>query len=138
MAKTPQGIDRFITEYIKSDNASAAYRIAFPKSLKWKDKTVHNRASELLNSGEVQGRLKELEQELKEETLMTAKQAYEKYERIFDKGLEIEQLSPAKGAVDSQAKLCGLLVDKQDITSDGEKIGNTVVWMTRDEMKEEK
>ena len=38
----------------------AAYRAAFPKAEKWKDKTVDNRACELYNSGEILGRVQEI------------------------------------------------------------------------------
>lgn len=40
-----------------------AYRAAFPSSVKWKDATVDNRASELYNTSEILGRLKELKEE---------------------------------------------------------------------------
>lgn len=39
-----------------------SYLEAYPNSKKWKEKTVDNRASELANSREVLGRLKELQE----------------------------------------------------------------------------
>lgn len=51
---------------------SDAYRKAFPASLKWKDKTVHNRASEFFNSGEVMGRVEALQAELRSKYEATA------------------------------------------------------------------
>jgi phage terminase small subunit len=52
----------FVTAYIDGGmtNAAAAYRIAYPGSLKWAPKTVANKAYELLNHGEISGILAEL------------------------------------------------------------------------------
>lgn len=46
-----------------------AYREAFPNSAKWKDKTVDSRASELYNTSEILGRLKELQEEAASESI---------------------------------------------------------------------
>lgn len=51
----------FATEYVKLDDASAAFRIAY-NTKRWKDKSVHERASKLLHSVKVQSRVKELQQ----------------------------------------------------------------------------
>ncbi|MGB7842519.1 MAG: terminase small subunit [Salinimicrobium sp.] len=50
----------FAKEYVKLDDASAAFRIAYNTS-KWKDNSVHVRASQLLNTAKVQLRVKELQ-----------------------------------------------------------------------------
>jgi hypothetical protein len=69
MAK-PEGLSKaqevFIAEYLKSNNASAAYRIAFPLSRKWKDCSVHVRASKLLASAKVQLRVADLRSQISE------------------------------------------------------------------------
>lgn len=57
--------EKFAQEFVLSGNASAAYRIAYPASLKWVDKTVHSRASELLANSKVLGRVEELRNEIK-------------------------------------------------------------------------
>jgi hypothetical protein len=86
--------EKFAQEYILNNgNASAAYRTAYPASLKWKDNTVHSRASELLKKGEVLGRIKELRAEVKEKfdisterlLLEQSRLAYQDYRKIFDK-----------------------------------------------------
>lgn len=46
-----------------------AYREAFPNSAKWKDSTVDSRASELYNTSEILGRLKELQEEAASESI---------------------------------------------------------------------
>lgn len=50
----------FAKEYVKLDDASKAFRIAYDTS-KWKDKSVHERASKLLNTAKVKSRIKELQ-----------------------------------------------------------------------------
>lgn len=48
-------------------NKSAAYRIGYPSSLKWKENVVAKRASELFQRGDVMGRVNELQQSIDEE-----------------------------------------------------------------------
>ena len=48
-----------------------AYRAAFPSSKKWKDSTVDSRASELYNTSEILGRLKELQEEAASDSVMS-------------------------------------------------------------------
>lgn len=48
-----------------------AYRAAFPSSAKWKDATVDNRASELYNTDEILGRLKELKESAATDSILS-------------------------------------------------------------------
>lgn len=48
-----------------------AYRAAFPSSKKWKDSTVDSRASELYNTSEILGRLKELKEEAADDSILS-------------------------------------------------------------------
>ncbi len=50
----------FSQEYVKRDDASAAYRIAYSTS-KMKDKTIHENASRLLKNSKVAARVNELQ-----------------------------------------------------------------------------
>lgn len=72
----------FITEYLKSDNASAAYRIAFPLSQRWKDKSVHERASRLLAAAKVQSRIAELRRKVSESQEITVSKVVSEIDRI--------------------------------------------------------
>ena len=45
---------------LNGGNQSAAYRVAFPASKRWKDKTVHEKASRLFADGKVSARVSEL------------------------------------------------------------------------------
>lgn len=48
-----------------------AYRAAFPSSRKWKDATVDNRASELYNTNEILGRVKELQESAATDSILS-------------------------------------------------------------------
>ena len=54
--------EKFAQALASGDSQRTAYRKAFPSSVKWKDKTVDNRAYELANNREVMGRLNELKE----------------------------------------------------------------------------
>ncbi len=53
--------EAFARELLKGTNQSAAYREVFPQSRKWKDKTVHEKASRL--AGKVRARVEQLKEE---------------------------------------------------------------------------
>lgn len=52
--------ERFCLEYAKSGNASAAYRIAYPSSLKWKESSVNCNASQMTSNTKISQRIAEL------------------------------------------------------------------------------
>ncbi len=52
--------EMFAQEVAKGMSQRKAYRIAFPKSVKWKDETVDSKASVLANSEKVLERIREL------------------------------------------------------------------------------
>jgi phage terminase small subunit len=52
--------ERFSIEYHRCGDASASYRIAYPKSLKWKDSSLYCESSKLLKNTKVIQRLAEL------------------------------------------------------------------------------
>lgn len=54
-----------IQAYLRNGgNQSAAYREAYPKSVKWKENVVAKRAYELFNRGDVLGRLSEIQNDI--------------------------------------------------------------------------
>ena len=53
--------ENFCKYYVQFGVAAEAYRKAYPASTKWKDKTVHERASVLLKNNKVATRVKELQ-----------------------------------------------------------------------------
>ena len=50
----------FCREVVLKDNQSEAYRIAYPKSRKWKDQSVWTKAAELASRVQVKSRIQEL------------------------------------------------------------------------------
>lgn len=72
MTKLNINQEKFCNKYIECNcNASEAYRCAYPRSVKWKDKVVWSKASELLANGKVSVRVKELQNELKSKSDIT-------------------------------------------------------------------
>ena len=61
----------FCEFYIECGNATAAYRKAYPKSIKWKDKTVNEAASRLLKNSKVYARVRELQREASKRNELT-------------------------------------------------------------------
>ncbi len=118
-------IEVFITAYLRLNCASSAYRLTYPhKAKRWKKATIHNAAYKLMKTEKVKLRLAEVRAELEEELHFGRRAAFEMYKEIYELGIKPTgqhdnmQLSAAKAAVDSMAKLFGLLVDKKEVVKD--------------------
>lgn len=109
----------FAQKWHETENKSEAYRYAFPNSLKWKDSTVHSRASELSKDGEVLGRYNELKQETAENHGVTVDSLLSELEEIKELAMKAEtpQCSAAVSSVMSKAKLCGLDITKVEVSA---------------------
>jgi len=81
MALTPRQ-ERFAQEYVLTGNAAEAYRIAYPKSQKWKDNSVYTQSSLLLGNIDVSQRVKELQAEVKEKFDISAERLLLEQARI--------------------------------------------------------
>ena len=77
---------------LNGGNQSAAYRVAFPASKRWKDKTVHEKASRLFADGKVSARVSEL-------VVQVAKIAEERFqvdaEYVLRRLVEIDRMDVA-------------------------------------------
>lgn len=62
----------FAQEVAKGMSQRRAYRVAFPKSVKWKDETVDSKASVLANSDKVLERINEIREKASSEAIKTA------------------------------------------------------------------
>jgi len=69
MSKLTAQQELFVQEYVKCGNATQAYKKAYPKSLKWLDKSVWSKSSDLLANVKVSQRVDELKKELAKENL---------------------------------------------------------------------
>lgn len=72
----------FANEYLKTGNATEAYRRAYPRSLGWHTEVVNRRASEMLAHGEVSGRVKELRAKAESAAVATRQEVLEALTRI--------------------------------------------------------
>lgn len=70
MSLTPKQ-EKFAVEYVRTGNASEAYRLAFPASLKWMDKSVWENASAMLARAKVKARVMEIQASIAEKAEMS-------------------------------------------------------------------
>lgn len=110
--------EKFCQVWHESGNKSEAYRESHPNSLKWKDETVHNKASALSKRGEVLARYEQLqEQTLKDHGVTIASLIQELNEaRGIALTTETPQTSAAISATMNKAKLVGLDNNNTDST----------------------
>jgi hypothetical protein len=108
--------ERFVQEYHTTGNASEALRRAKPYAAKWKAETVHKRASEMLLTGEVQGRLEQLQTAAAERHGTTIDTLTSELEAARDGAMGTGQFSAAVSATMGKAKLHGLIKPNNDAT----------------------
>ena len=111
--------EAFAQKWHETGNKSEAYRYSHPRSLKWKDETVHNKAYAFSKDGEVKARDKELQKQTADNHGITVSSLLDELEEARKTALEAEtpQSSAAVSATMGKAKLCGL--DKQVIEHQG-------------------
>lgn len=120
MSLTPKQ-ELFCQEYVKLGNASEAYRIAYPSSLNWKDKSVNEKSSfELNNNVKIMSRVKELqtEQEKKHE-ISKDKILTRLKEIIFEQeliGVDKLDLNAMNKAIDTINKMQGYYAPTKEET----------------------
>lgn len=71
--------DIFATELASGSSQSDAYRKAYPRSLNWKDEVVWRKASELASHGEVQGRVRYLQEKACQKNEITVEKVLKRY-----------------------------------------------------------
>jgi len=115
MAARGDRVDIFAQKIVEGESQADAYRAAYPSSLKWQDKTVHNNASKFMATDEVSTRVKELQEEHKEKHCITVDTLLNELEVNRQAALTADtpQSAAATGATMGKAKLLGL--DKQII-----------------------
>lgn len=88
MSKLTAKQEKYVQGLVAGLSQRKAYREAYTNSKEWKDKTVDNRASELLSSGEVLGRYNELMDEHKAKALWTREEAVSTLKWLLDKSMQ--------------------------------------------------
>lgn len=113
--------EAFCQAYIEKGNASEAYRTAYAAD-KMKPGTINSRAKELLKSGPITVRIKELSETHAKRHNLTVDDLLKELEEARSAALSAEtpQASAAVGATMGKAKLLGLdKVVVDNISSDG-------------------
>lgn len=116
MAKLTPKQENFCLAYLETGNASEAYRRAYDAG-GMAAATVNKRASELLDNGEVAGRLDELREPILKRHAITVDDLLAELEEARRLALETEAPAPAVSATMGKAKLLGL--DKQVVEHTG-------------------
>lgn len=108
--------EAFALAYAETGNASEAYRRAY-RADSMKPETIHKRASELLNNGEVTGRLKEIRGEVIKAHGVTVESLISELEEARQVAKRREQGAAMAQATMGKAKLAGFL-DKPEGPAD--------------------
>ena len=108
--------EMFCVLYLKNPNATAAYRIAFPRSLKWKESSQNERASALLSSIKVQSRLSQLRSDLRIDARISLADHLEELKTLREMAKEDRAHAAAITAETNRGKVSGLYVEKVDAT----------------------
>lgn len=113
MALTPKR-EKFCQEYKKCANQTEAFKKAF-NCKNMKPETIHKRASELMKNGEIRGRLKELQDEIKKGNILSALELQEELSRyIRDEKEEECIVTEGIGEGCSKARLMNKKVTPKD------------------------
>ncbi|MFO3764088.1 MULTISPECIES: terminase small subunit [Providencia] len=127
--------EKFCQTYVETGDASEAYRSAYSAD-KMKPETVHNKAYQLRNQGEIRARIDSLRDEMKSRHDITVSSLLKELEEARKAALSAEtpQSAAAVAATMGKAKLTGL--DKQIVELTGKNGGAVqVVSMSPDDIK---
>ena len=113
MKLTPKQ-EKFAQKYIELGNASEAYRQSY-NAENMKGDVIHVKASELLASGKVAVRVKELQDAHAARHAVTVDSITKEYEEARELAKEEKQPSAMVSATTGKAKLHGLVTDKKEL-----------------------
>ena len=102
-------------EYIKTGNASEAYRTVSPKAKNWLDATVWERASVMMRRNKVATRIAELQEHAALRAQETVDSLGVELNEMLDGARELKRYDIGVAAIMGKAKLFGFLVDKKEI-----------------------
>lgn len=114
--------ENFCLAIVDGDNQADAYRKAY-NAENMKPDTVYKRASELMDNGEVAGRIAELRAPATEKVLLTLEEHLTTLDRLRMKAEASEKFGPAIQAEVARGKAAGLQVEKQQVS------GNIVITL---------
>jgi len=97
---------------IKLANASEAYRLAFPRSVKWEAQSVAVNASQLMANAKIQQRLTQLRSDLRQDARITLAEHLEELRTLREAAKADKQHSAAITAETNRGKVSGLYIEK--------------------------
>lgn len=109
--KLTQKQEAFCLAYIETGNASEAYRRAYqPK--KMTDKSVNEKASQMLAAVKIQSRLEDLRAPVREKAMLTLESHLSRLDELSRAAELAEQYSAAIAAETNRGKAAGLYTDR--------------------------
>lgn len=78
--------ERYCQEVASGKSQSAAYRIAYPKSLKWRDEAVRVAGSKMMANGNVSVRISELRHEAAKKCILTRQEWLQRLKNVAEAG----------------------------------------------------
>ena len=134
MQRLTEKQEKFIQELVKGKSQREAYRIAYPKSVDWKDETVDQNASKLMRNTKVLPRYNELKgrlvKEAEDECIVTAKEVLRELKRIgFADIKDYLSYKTAKTVVDRDPVTGEPIIDYQQVIDmlDSDKVDGRVI-----------
>ena len=125
--------ETFAQNIAKGMSHRKAYRVAFPSSQKWEDKTVSNRASELYNTREVLGRVKELQEMSTSNAVMSATERKEWLTELIKDAEGKHNTGDKLKALDILNKMDGEYTEKVQVNG---SLNNPFAGMTTEELRD--
>ena len=119
MALTPKQ-EAFACAYVKTGNASEAYRRAYDVRENTKPSSIWVNGCKLLSDAKVAQRVAELHQAARERTLVTLESITAELDENRTFAAQLDQPAAMNAATLGKAKLHGLLVEKTDNKHSGE------------------
>ena len=107
--------EQFCREYIKTGNASEAYRTVSPNAKNWMEKTAWERASVMMRRNKVKTRIAELQEHAAFRAQETVDSLGVELNEMLDGARELKRYDIGVAAIMGKAKLFGFLVDKKEI-----------------------
>ena len=107
--------EQFCREYIKTGNASEAYRTVSPTAKNWLDKSVWEKACHMMARVNVGARIAELQASLANRAVATLESLADELDTHIAQAVALGEPGVAVSAVMGKAKLFGFLVDKKEI-----------------------
>jgi phage terminase small subunit len=100
--------EAFAQALASGESQAEAYRIAYPRSVNWKDQTVWSNASRLASASKVKARVAEIRQPILDELEVSYSGQVQIYRRLAAAAEKVGDVAAARACHDSITKMAGL------------------------------